>query len=67
MARMVGYDAFTHALTNPLVSIYVHNEMTFSKVGQSIIEETNSLADIVSRNVKDGHPVAASFQTSTVS
>ena len=65
MVRMVGYDAFTHALTNPLVSIYVQNEKTFSKVGQFIIEETNSLADIVKRNVKDSDTVVASFNTST--
>ncbi|SOD40738.1 peroxidase family protein [Nitrosovibrio sp. Nv4] len=67
MVRMVGYDAFTHALTNPLVSIYVHNETTFSKVGQSVIEETNSLADIVNRNVRDSDMVVASFKTSTLS
>ena len=66
MVRMVGYDAFTHALTNPLVSTYVHNEKTFSKMGQSIIEETNSLADIVKRNVKDSDTVVASFRTSAV-
>ena len=64
MVRMVGYDAFTHALTNPLVSIYVQNEKTFSKVGQFIIEETNSLGDIVKRNVKDSDTVVASFNTS---
>ena len=67
MVRMVGYDAFTHALTNPLVSTYVQNEMTFSQVGQSVIEETSALADIVKRNVKDSNTVIASFRTSTVS
>ena len=64
MVRMVGYDAFTHALTNPLVSIYVQNEETFSTVGQSIIEETSMLADIIKRNVKDSDTVVASFRTS---
>jgi prostaglandin-endoperoxide synthase 2 len=67
MVRMVGYDAFTHALTNPLVSSYVHNEKTFSKIGLSIIEETSMLADIVKRNVKDSDTVDASFRTSTLS
>ena len=33
MTRMVGYDAFTHALTNPLMSQYIQNEETFSKTG----------------------------------
>ncbi|MEB2331506.1 peroxidase family protein [Nitrosomonas europaea] len=66
MVRMVGYDAFTHALTNPLVSGYVHNEKTFSSIGQSIIEETSLLADIVKRNVRDSDTVIASFRTSAV-
>jgi len=66
MVRMVGYDAFTHALTNPLVSGYVHNDKTFSAIGQSIIEETSLLADIVKRNVRDSNAVIASFRTSAV-
>lgn len=63
MTRMVGYDAFTHALTNPLMSINVYNENTFSKVGLSIIEQTSTLADIVKRNVKDSNYIEASFRT----
>lgn len=63
MTRMVGYDAFTHALTNPLMSIYVHNEQTFSPVGLSVIEDTNAIEDIIKRNVKNGDQVLASFKT----
>ncbi len=63
MTRMVGYDAFTHALTNPLMSIYVHNEQTFSKIGLSVIDETNTIEDIIKRNVKDSNQVLASFRT----
>ena len=63
MTRMVGYDAFTHALTNPLMSIYVQNEATFSKIGLPLIEETNTLEDIIKRNVKDSDSVLASFRT----
>ena len=62
MTRMVGFDAFTHALTNPLMSIYVQNESTFSKLGLSVIEETNTIADIINRNVKDSSSVEASFR-----
>ena len=62
MNRMVSYDAFTHALTNPLMSIYVHNEDTFSKDGVAIIEATNRLEDIIKRNVKDSEKVIASFR-----
>ncbi|WP_292567624.1 peroxidase family protein [Methylomonas sp.] len=62
MARMVGYDAFTHALTNPLMSVHIQNQNTFSKVGLSVIDATGGLADIVKRNVKDPDNVIASFQ-----
>ena len=50
MVRMVGSDAFTQALTNPLLAQAVYNEDTFSEVGLSIIEETETLADVVCRN-----------------
>lgn len=62
MTRMVGFDAFTHALTNPLMSKYVHNEQTFSEPGMAVIAETNTIADIIKRNVKDSHSVIASFR-----
>lgn len=65
MTRMVGYDAFTHALTNPLMSTHVYNENTFSNIGLSIIEKTTTLADIVKRNVTDSDTVEASFKTAT--
>ena len=67
MTRMVGYDAFTHALTNPLMSVYVHNEHTFSQHGLSVIAETNSLEDIIKRNVQNGDQVLASFEVSASS
>jgi prostaglandin-endoperoxide synthase 2 len=62
MSRMVSYDAFSHALTNPLMSIYVHNENTFSKIGMEIIVATGSIEDIIKRNVKDSKNVIASFR-----
>lgn len=62
MNRMVSYDAFTHALTNPLMSTYVHNEETFSKDGMATIKATNRLEDIVQRNVKDIDNVIANFR-----
>lgn len=65
MIRMVGYDAFTHALTNPLMSIYVHNAKTFSDVGISILGESNTIEDIIKRNVKDSGTVDASFKIVT--
>lgn len=51
IGRMVGIDAFSQALTNPLLSPRVFNEATFSPAGMAIIKSTNSLADILHRNV----------------
>ncbi len=49
---MVGVDAFSQALTNPLLSQHVFNAETFGKIGLEIVGETRSLRDIVVRNVK---------------
>jgi prostaglandin-endoperoxide synthase 2 len=53
MLRMVAYDAFTQALTNPLLSKEVYGENTFSDVGFGEIEKTEKLADLVRRNVRE--------------
>jgi prostaglandin-endoperoxide synthase 2 len=47
---MVANDAFTQALTNPLLAKAVFNEETFGKEGMQVIRATTSLADVVSRN-----------------
>ena len=51
IGRMVGVDAFSQALTNPLLSIHVFNETTFSEVGWRTIQSTKRLEDIVRRNL----------------
>lgn len=51
IATMVSFDAFSQALTNPLVSPRVFNEETFSAAGMDIIENTKSISDLVHRNV----------------
>jgi prostaglandin-endoperoxide synthase 2 len=51
IGRMVGIDAFSQAFTNPLLSPRVFNEATFSPVGMDIIRSTNSISEIVHRNV----------------
>ncbi len=61
MTRMVGVDALSQIFTNPLLSKYVYNELTFSKYGLGIIEETESIQDLVNRNVKDGSSFKASL------
>ena len=40
IGRMVGVDAFSQALTNPLLSARVFNASTFSPAGMEVIRET---------------------------
>jgi heme peroxidase len=53
IGRMVGVDAFSQALTNPLLSPRVFNEQTFAPLGMDIIGGTRRLSDIVNRNVPE--------------
>jgi prostaglandin-endoperoxide synthase 2 len=53
MGRMVGIDALSQALTNPLVSRQIHKRETFSVAGLQIIDDTGTLNDVVARNIKD--------------
>jgi prostaglandin-endoperoxide synthase 2 len=53
IGRLVGIDAFSQALTNPLLAPPIFNSKTFSKVGLKIIEQTTSLSDILHRNIPD--------------
>jgi len=60
LTYMVGNDAFTQALTNPLLAAEVFNEDTFSKEGFAIINDTGKLSDIIGRNsgLKNGKGVS---------
>lgn len=49
----VGLDAFSQALTNPLLSKHVFNEKTFTEYGWGEIQSCQSLLDILRRNVAD--------------
>lgn len=51
IGRLVGIDAFSQALTNPLLNPHIFNEQTFSASGLRIIEQTQRLSDIVHRNI----------------
>ncbi len=53
IGRMVGVDAFSQALTNPLLAPRVFNEATFSPLGMEIIASTSRLSDIVHLNVPE--------------
>lgn len=49
LLTMVGVDAFSQALTNPLLSEHVYNAATFTQWGLDLITETHSLGDILKR------------------
>lgn len=54
IGRMVALDAFSQALTNPLMSEQVYNEKTFSAQGWAAINATHRLQDLVDRNTPPG-------------
>jgi prostaglandin-endoperoxide synthase 2 len=58
IGRLVGVDAFSQALTNPLLNPHIFNEATFSAVGMELIRSTRCLADLLRRNVPDGQQPA---------
>ncbi|MEA2213266.1 MAG: prostaglandin-endoperoxide synthase 2 [Solirubrobacteraceae bacterium] len=61
LTYMVANDAFTQALTNPLLARNVFNDATFTKAGMQIITKTRSLQDIVRRNSASPDAVRVSF------
>lgn len=50
LLRMVAVDAFTQALTNPLLSAHVFNAKTFTDWGFGHIQATNRLEQLLARN-----------------
>ncbi|MET0245603.1 MAG: peroxidase family protein [Sphingomonas sp.] len=50
MTYMVGSDAFSQALTNPLLSANVYGPDLFTRPGMACLEQTNRLDDIARRN-----------------
>jgi prostaglandin-endoperoxide synthase 2 len=62
MFTMVGNDAFTQALTNPLLAERVYNADTFSAEGLAIIDGTETLADVVVRNSGITDPEQVGFK-----
>lgn len=51
---MVAVDAFSQALTNPLLSEHAFNKDTFTPYGWQTIHETRSLRDMLARNCTGG-------------
>ena len=50
IGRLVGIDAFSQALTNPLLADHIFNERTFSQLGWDIVRSPITLAHLVRRN-----------------
>ena len=62
VARLIGIDAFSQALTNPLLSPQIFTPETFSPVGWELIQSTKTLGDLVNRNVpKSDRPFKVTF------
>ena len=61
LTTMVANDAFTQALSNPLLARNVFNEETFSAAGMEIITGTRSLQQILARNSASPETVLARF------
>ena len=61
MTFMVANDAFTQALTNPLLARNVFTEATFTKTGMKILKDTGSLQQIATRNAAKPDDVHVSF------
>lgn len=61
MGTMVGVDAFSQALTNPLLAPQIFSVDTFSEVGMAEIAKTNTLSNIVDRVVPIGRKPLTSF------
>lgn len=51
IGRLVSIDAFSQALTNPLLAENVFKEETFSPIGWKIIQTTRNLSEILHRNI----------------
>ena len=57
VGRLVGVHAFSQLMNNPLLAPEIYGPQTFSERGMQIIEQTDSLAAVVRRNVpRDSHP-----------
>jgi prostaglandin-endoperoxide synthase 2 len=55
MGLLVGIDAFSQALNNPLLHQNLFNKETFSERGLALIGETQSLEQLVNRNTPESN------------
>ena len=62
IGRLVGIDAFSQALTNPLLAENVFNKETFTPVGWEEIMSLSTLSQLVHRNLPEGQEFTVSFR-----
>ena len=67
MGTMVAVDAFSQALTNPLLTKSVFTASTFSRAGMRAIKRTSRLQDLVDRNTpgEDTEPLVTFTRTAS--
>ena len=65
MTTMVANDAFTQALTNPLLARHIFTDDTFTASGMKVISDTKCLQDIVARNSLTPKDVYVNFECNT--
>ncbi|POM26014.1 hypothetical protein BTM25_03980 [Actinomadura rubteroloni] len=53
LTKIIAIDAFSQALTNPLLAPRVANARTFSPLGMKIIGSTRTLSDVLHRNIPE--------------
>lgn len=58
---MVSYDAFTQIYTNPLLSKNVYHARTLTQYGLDLIDATQSVQDLASRNLQNPEGIIAKF------
>ncbi len=63
LTTMVANDAFTQALTNPLLAEHVHTADTFSEEGLEIVRTTRTLARVIARNTEIADEASLGFAT----
>ena len=68
LTTMVANDAFTQALTNPLLAKEVHTAATFGEEGFEIVRTSRTLAQVIARNTKigPGAPLGHGFTVGAV-
>ncbi|WP_405163033.1 peroxide synthase [Nocardia sp. NBC_01499] len=53
LTKIIAIDAFSQALTNPLVAPRILTAETFTEIGMEVIDSTKTLSDVLHRNMPE--------------